>query len=132
MFDQDAAQRAATEILASAPRLEGGDGTEIVIPIKALVEAIMAAGNPDGLIVPAYDEALAAEARYRIEQPTKDNPGASMTILAHDEAVALVIRDGRGEQLSAGFVGPDFAWHLGLALCSASQETRRRHSEARS
>lgn len=128
MFDQDAAQRAARDMLAAAPRIEGGDGTELVISIKDLVNAIVTAGNPDALVVPAYDPEL-ADARYRLEQPTKDNPGANMSIIPHDEAVALIVRDGDGTQLVAGFVGSDFAWHLGVALCSGAQETRRRRSE---
>lgn len=131
MFDQDAAQRAAREVLAAAPRIEGGDGTELVISIRSLVDAIVAAGNPDALVIPPYDPETAPDARFRIEQPTSDNPGATVGIVVHPGAVALPVYSGDGKVLVSGFIGHEFAWHLGLALCSAAQESKSR-SEVRS
>ena len=126
MFNQDAAQRAARDMLAEAPRIEGGDGTELVISIKDLVNAIMAAGNPDALAIPAYDPELALAARYRLEQPTDANPGAYLVPIAHKGAVGITIRNGADEILTSGLIGPEFIWHLGLALCSVAQESQRR------
>ena len=126
MFDQAAAQSAAAAVLASAPRIEGGSGTELAISVKELVTAIVTAGNPDALVIPAYDEALAPNSAYRIEPDTEANPGATMGVQAHPGAVSMPVRAGDGTMLTAGMTGPDFAWNLGLALCAAAQEARRR------
>lgn len=134
MFDQAAAQRAAQRVIAAAPRIEGGDGNELVINIKNLVAEIVAAGQPDAAVVPAYDATLASTARYRLEAPDENGRAPEMTILAHRDMVGVAVFARDGQVLTAGAVGSSYAWHLGMALCSASQDSARQGStvEARS
>lgn len=132
MFNQAAAQRAAAEMLDAAPRIEGGDGSELVLSVKALVDAIMKAGNPDGLVVPPYDQALAPEARYRLEEPTKVNEeGTTLGIIALTGSVSVTVYSGKKVPITTGLVNPERVWLLSLALASAAQESQRLSSEAR-
>jgi hypothetical protein len=130
MFDQAAAQRAAQQVIAAAPVIEGGSGNEIAINVKELVAAIIAAGNPDAAIVPAYDHTTAMSAWHRLEIPEHGTQGAKLNARAHKGSVAIVIYDGDGRRVVNGFIGPEFAWHLGMALCSASQESARLNNMA--
>ena len=138
MFDQAAAQRAAQRVIAAAPRIEGGDGSEYVVDVKKLVTEIVAAGQPESLVIPAYDDVTAASARYWIKLPstTPDSadPGIYMIFLAHKGGVGAAVYSGDGQRICTGIIGPEFAWHLGMAACSASQEAARQGSavEARS
>lgn len=138
MFDQAAAKRAAQQVIAAAPVIEGGAGNEIAINVKELVSEIVAAGNPDAAVIPAYDPVTAASARFWVKLPDKDglneDPGVYMILLAHKGAVGVGLYTGDGEHVSTGIVGPEFAWHLGMAACSASQEAKRLEeaTEARS
>lgn len=125
MFDQRAAQNAARSVLAQAPVIEGGDGSQLAVPIKALVDAIVTTGNPDALIIPTYDPELAMAARYRLGQDTDEGgPGATMSMTAHAGTVAIAVHSGGHQVLAAGMVGADAMWLLGLAACSAAQASR--------
>lgn len=129
MFDQAAAQRAAQRVIAAAPRIEGGDGSEYVIDVKQLVTEIMIAGQPDAAVIPAYDHVTAASARFWIKLPSQlpgaADPGLYMVFLAHQGGVGVAIYTGDGEHVATGIIGAEFAWHLGMAACSASQEAKR-------
>jgi len=130
MFDQLAAQRAAAEVLAAAPRIEGGQGDEIVFPLRQLVDEIIRAGQPESLVIPAYDPETGATARYRLHTPTEEDPGSTVSLQPHPGTVGITIRDGQGDILVTGFAGRDFAWHLGMALCSVAQESDRLAEQA--
>jgi hypothetical protein len=129
MFDESAAKRAAQRVIAAAPVIEGGAGNEIAINVKELVSEIVAAGNPNAAVIPAYDEVTAASARFWVKLPSNDgpdeDPGVYMILLAHKGAVGIGLYTGDGKHISTGLVGPEFAWHLGMAACSASQESKR-------
>lgn len=130
MFDRSAAQRAASGMLNAAPRIEGGTGAELALSVKDLVEAIVTAGDPDALQVPAYDPVLAPEARYRLEQPTEvGQRGRTISAVARTGVVELNVYAESGTPMIVGLVSPEAAWQLGLAVCSASQESRRLHAE---
>lgn len=125
MFDRHAAIAAAREVLDAAPRVElsGGDH-EIAVDLGALVDKIVAAGAPDALAVPAYDDKLAQEAAYRIAHPVGDDPGAHVTVIASRGAVATGVWLGE-QRFVGGLTKPDAAWHLGMAYCSAAQHATR-------
>lgn len=133
MFNQAAAQRVAAEIIAAAPTIEGGDGSELVVNIKELVDEIMKAGDPDGLVIPPYDPILGPDARYRLEQPNAVNEaGTTMGIVPlRGHAVSVTIYSGSKTPITAGMIAAERAYQLGLALCSAAQESQRQHDEAR-
>lgn len=117
-------------MLAAAPRIEGGTGTELALSVKDLVAAIVTAGNPDALHIPAYDQFLAPEARYRLEQPTAvGERGRTVSIVARPGVVELTTYGETGEPEAVGLISSEAAWQLGLATCSASQESRRLHTE---
>lgn len=129
MFDRAAAIIAAREALDNAPRVDIGGVSEPVVDIAALVDAVTKAGNPDALVIPAYDEPLALFARFRLEQDTPEAPGATLTPTAGPGVVKIaIVRDGK--TIVAGLTSNDMAWHAGLALCSAALESRRLHEEA--
>lgn len=139
MLDLAAGAAAARRVLEEAPTFDGGAGTPVV-HFPQLVQAILAAANPDALIIPAYDQQLAESARYRLEPDTENGQqGARMSVTAHPGTVAIGVyaerpnldqaRDGieqaRPRVLTSGLISPDGVWHLGLALCSAAVEARR-------
>ena len=126
MFDRPAAIRAAREVLESSPVVEGVNDAQPIIDLAKLVDAVLAAANPSALIVPAYDDQLAQSARYRLEQDIVGR-GAHMSLIARPNAVAVGVTTDPENVLVAGLVGPDAAWHTGLAWCSASMESRRLH-----
>lgn len=129
MFDRLAAIAAARTVLDAAPRVDVNGASEPVIDIAALVDAIVKGGDPDALIVPAYDEALAQFARFRLEQDGANGVGAHMVITARSDAVSVGVHRG-SETIVAGLTGTDMAWHAGLALCCAALEAKRLHEEA--
>lgn len=125
MFDRAAAVAAAREVIAAAPRVEvtGGEH-ELALDLGALVDRIVAAGDPDALTVPTYDAQLAQEATHRIAHPVDDDPGAHVTVVARRGAVATGVWCGP-EHFVGGLTKPDAAWYLGLAYCSAAQHATR-------
>lgn len=128
-MDLAAAAAAAREVLENAPTVDpadGGDGSPVV-SLTELAQAVLAAANPDALVVPVYDAALAQSARYRLEQDTDTTRGAHLSVTAHPGAVALAVYSGGGDGalLVSGLVGPDAVWHLALALASAAMEAER-------
>ena len=142
MLDHAAAAAAARRVLSEAPVQDMGDGTsQPAIRISVLVQEILKAANPDAAVIPAYDEQLAQDARYRLEIDVEDGPrGAHMSVTAHPGAVAIGVYAGRTELdeaqdeieqteprvLVSGLVGHEGVWHLGLALCSAAMEAKRK------
>jgi hypothetical protein len=127
MLDRPAAIRAAREVLESSPVVEGVNDDQPIVDLAKLVDAILAAANPDALIVPAYDEQLAQSARYRLEQDPEGGRGAHLALMARPNAVAVGVTAGAENVLVAGLVGTDIAWHTGLAWCSAAMESKRLH-----
>lgn len=137
MLDLAAAAAAAREVLENAPVMDNGDGTsQPAVSLSELAQAVLKAANPEALVVPTYDEALAQHARYRIESDTDGHKGAHMSVTAHPGAAALAVytyqpndaEPGSGytpHLLTSGLVNPDSVWHLGLALCSVAMESRR-------
>lgn len=131
MLDRPAAVEAARKVLEAAPVLEvvdGGDGSTPIVSLSQLVDAVLAAANPEALVLPAYDEMLAQSARYRLEQNTASGVGAQMSLTAHPGGVAVGVHSG-DLQLVAGLVGSDSAWHTGIAWCVAALESKRLHEE---
>lgn len=128
MLDRPAAIRAAREVLASSPVVEGVNDNQPIVDLAKLVDAVLAAANPDALIVPAYDAQLAQSARYRLEQDPEGGRGARMSLLAHPNAVGIGVTVGPDYNVVvAGLVGTDSAWHTGLAWCSTALESKRLH-----
>jgi hypothetical protein len=133
MLDLVAAAAAARRVLDAAPVLDtvdGGDGVTPIVSLTELAQAVLTAANPEALIIPVYDAALAQSARYRLAQDTEDGVlGAKASITAHPGAVAVAIYSGDGRTLSAGLVGPDAWWLFGLACCSAAMDAQRQQRE---
>jgi hypothetical protein len=134
MLDLVAAAAAARKVLENAPVLDtvdGGDGVTPIVSLTELAQAVLTAANPEALVIPPYDAALAQSARYRLAQDTENGPlGAKASITAHPGAVAVGIYSGEGKTLSAGLVGPDAVWLFGLACCSAAMDSERQRREA--
>ena len=130
MFDRLAAQRAAAEVLAAAPRIEGGQGNEIVFPLRQLVDEIVRAGQPESLVIPAYDPETGSTARYRLFMPTETDPGDTVEMRPFAGTIGITIRDAQGNARVTGFSTPEFVWHLCMALLSVAQESHRLAAEA--
>jgi len=129
MLDRPAAIRAAREVLETSPVVEGVNDDQPIVDLAKLVDAVLAAANPDALIVPAYDPQLAQSARYRLEQDPEGGRGARMSLFARPGAVSVAVVGHADQLVVAGMVGPDSAWHTGLAWCSASMESERQRNE---
>lgn len=127
MLDRPAAIRAAREVLASSPVVEGVNDDQPIVDLAKLVDAVLAAANPDALIVPAYDAQLAQSARYRLEQDPEGGRGARMSLIARPGAVSVAVVGHADQLVVAGLVGTDSAWHTGLAWCSTALESKRMH-----
>lgn len=120
MFDRAAAIQAARSVLDAAPRLS--PAAEPIVDLGALVDAIVAAGSPDALVVPKYDAALAVWARYRLAEDAGEGT-TTMSVVARTGAVAASVYEGE-RSVVAGLATIDMAWHLGLALCSTAMEAK--------
>lgn len=143
MLDLAAAAAAAREVLENAPIHDNGDGTsQPAVSLSELAQAVLKAANPEALVIPTYDAALAQHAHYRIEPDLDSHKGAHMTVTAHPGAVALATyayqpkdaEPGSGYNahvLTSGLVSPDAVWHFGLALCSAAMEAKRLRAEGK-
>jgi hypothetical protein len=126
MLNRAAAIIALRELIDAAPTIDVAGVREPMFDLNVMVNAVLAAANPDALVVPKYDAMLAQSARYRLETDTV-GPGAKLSITAHPGAVALDVHSAHSGQLVAGMVAPDSVWHTGLAMCSAAEESRRQY-----
>lgn len=123
MLDRAAAISAARQVLEAAPTVDVEGMREPVIDIGRLVDTVLAAANPDALVVPVYDVTLAQSARYRLEQDDGSTRGAQMAVTAQHGAVLITVSRA-GEVIVAGLVNSDAMWQLGLACCSAASAVK--------
>lgn len=130
MFDRPAGIAAARKVLEAAPVMEVAGAREPVVKLNELVDTVLAAVNPDALIIPAYDADLAQNARHRLSLDFEGQPGsgAHMSVTAHPGAVVIGVYAGPASDrklLASGPTAVDAAWHLALALASAAIESKR-------
>jgi hypothetical protein len=123
MLNRAAAIEAARKVINAAPTIEVGGVSEPVINLAELVDAVLSSANPDALVVPAYDAALAQGARFRLEQDTEETRGAVLAILAHPGAVGYSVTR-ESEQLVSGLVAADTAWLTHMAGLSAAVHSK--------
>ena len=137
MLDRQAAIAAARKVLDEAPTIEGSDRP--IFSFGELVDAILAAANPDALVIPAYDVVGAPTAEYPLLYVGVDDTdlsgGSVVRVHALDKAVAY------GDVVEVGMVKLDLrltdgtdvdamlraegAYHFGLAVMSAAVEAHR-------
>lgn len=139
MFDRQAAIAAARKVLETAPTLEGSDAP--IIALGELVDAVLAAANPDALVIPAYDAVGAPTAEYPLLYVTADGQSVAtgrLKVHASDAPMSygdvvdvgmveinLRFADGQDTADVRGMLRADGAYHFGLAVMSASVEAHR-------
>jgi hypothetical protein len=139
MFDRQAAIAAARKVLDNAPTLEGSDAP--IFQLGELVDAVVAAANPDALIVPAYDAVGAPTANYPLLYVTIDGTpvsAGSLKVQASDAPMryndvvdvgmvelGLHFEDGGEASDAKAMLRAEGAYHFGLAMISASTEAHR-------
>lgn len=136
MFDRPAAVAAARKVLEAAPTLEGSDAP--IFDLGELVDAVVAAANPDALVIPAYDAVGAPTAEYPLLYVGVDDTDLSGGSVIRVQALDPVTY---GDIVEVGMVkfslsltdGTDIdamlraegAYHFGLATLSASVQSHR-------
>lgn len=140
MFDRPAAIAAARKLLDDAPTLDGSDAP--IFDVGELVDAVIAAANPDALVIPTYDTVGAPTANYPVLYPTHNGvplPGstflgvyASDVVLNYGDVVDVgmvehTVRTVHADQVEVLklMLRADGAWHFHLAGLAAAVEAKK-------
>jgi hypothetical protein len=128
MTDLTAGVTVLRGLLAAAPRIEGGDGTELAFDLRSAVEQIVRAVEPGAAVPPRYEGVYVAQnTLYPIGR--SDLIGIPIDLSVHENCglvVATITATWRGGDVTlTGATHPDNARLAGLGLLSVAAEATR-------